>query len=72
MALASSGLLTPDENNALWDVIKQSHRKNQTLSLAVVKFYTSDQAAGKCSQCITKINFIDNLFVSSPPKCIRL
>eukprot|EP00092_Neocalanus_flemingeri_P102328 GFUD01130886.1.p1 GENE.GFUD01130886.1~~GFUD01130886.1.p1 ORF type:complete len:502 (-),score=168.27 GFUD01130886.1:74-1579(-) len=41
-ANASSGLLSPDENRKIWDILQQSHRKNQALAVAVVKLYLSD------------------------------
>eukprot|EP00090_Calanus_glacialis_P008398 TRINITY_DN16726_c0_g1_i1.p1 TRINITY_DN16726_c0_g1~~TRINITY_DN16726_c0_g1_i1.p1 ORF type:complete len:512 (-),score=159.48 TRINITY_DN16726_c0_g1_i1:55-1590(-) len=41
-ANAPSGLLSPEENRKIWDILQQSHRKNQALAIAVVKLYLSD------------------------------
>jgi len=41
-ANAPSGLLSPEENRKIWDILQQSHRKNQALAVAVVKLYLSD------------------------------
>merc|ERR1712106_588264 len=41
-ANAPSGLLSPEENRKIWDILQQSHRKNQALAIVVVKLYLSD------------------------------
>merc|ERR1719427_2579333 len=41
-ANAPSGLLSPEENKKIWEILEQSHRKNQALAIAVVKLYLSD------------------------------
>merc|ERR1740137_47726 len=41
-ANAPSGLLSPEENRKIWEILQQSHKKNQALAVAVVKLYLSD------------------------------
>lgn len=43
---APSGLLSPAENEKVFQVLQHSHHKNQSLSTAVVKIYLTDKGSG--------------------------